>query len=283
MGIKSRRYKVPPMPVLLFVMVAAAGDAAAEPPPVPSAESAPTSEATRLPPTEIAATVAPPPVPSAESAPTVQPTPLPPTEIAAPVELVPGVGLTLSPGANFAVYDRTGRRYTTLQFARLVGDTATLTSLETQRDQARVGTAGLAGTGALVILASLLVATNDELAPQYDDYQPDPTLYDSEKEYVAAVDFEQGQYDKATSAWNEQRVGTALFLAGSGGILMVLAPFFGRDGLAKEDRPDKAYARETAQRWVEQYNAAHAAQPAAPTVRVVPVLGPMMAGISGQF
>lgn len=188
----------------------------------------------------------------------------PPPEAAAPVSAAPappGVNLSLRGTTKWSVRDAAGSRYSTVQFARLVGDTATLRKLENERVLAKTGQIGVAVAAGGLLLASLVVATGSFGEPSITDYSVDPAPYATEEEYTAATDFAKGQYDKAVASWQEQRLGTALFLGGSGAICFAVMPFVGRDNDRREDLPNAVYTREEATRLIDAYNTAHPASP----------------------
>ena len=204
---------------------------------------------------------------SAEAVPVVLPPPEPPPPVAAPAlpAFVPGVGLRVEVEgeAPYRVVDASGRRYTTVKLARLVQDKATLTRLDRRRTNSEIGriTAGI--TGGALMIAGIAVVASDAGAPDTDDYAVEPSLYDTEAAYEEAVSFARGQYDKATFAWQQQRLGTTLFLVGSGGIALAAAPFIGKDDERFEELPHLVYDREQIDRMVADYNTLHPANPPA--------------------
>lgn len=174
------------------------------------------------------------------------------------------MNLSLRGTTKWSVRDAAGSRYSTVQFARLVGDTATLRKLENERVLAKTGQIGVAVAAGGLLLASLVVATGSFGEPSITDYSVDPAPYATEEEYTAATDFAKGQYDKAVASWQEQRLGTALFLGGSGAICFAVMPFVGRDNDRREDLPNAVYTREEATRLIDAYNTAHPASPCRP-------------------
>jgi hypothetical protein len=167
------------------------------------------------------------------------------------------VGLRITGSDTWRVKDAAGHRYTSVQFARIVGDTATLQRMSDRREFSKIAQTTAAITGGGLLVASLIVVTSTEGQPDLLDYSVDPTLYDTKEEYEVATDFEKGQYDKAVASWQSQRLGSALFLAGAGGLVLGSSPFIGRDNDRRAERPDLVYKREEAQGWVDKYNAAH--------------------------
>ncbi len=248
-------------------------------------------------------TVVPPPTPDVLPTPAGTPPPaaqpllvevVPP---AAP-SLPPGVGLRLTKGESWRVKDAADLRYTTVQFARLVGDRETLRALDNAREFGKIGGTALAITGGGLLVASLVVVTSNVGQPSILDYAVDPSLYEEEADYDAAEEFAQGQYDKSLTEWQSQRLGSTLFLVGTGAVVLAAAPFVGRDNEKREQRPELVYSRERAQQWVDGYNAAHPpvvplAEPApeAPTpeaaapvrLELQPLVGFGFVGVRGSF
>jgi hypothetical protein len=199
------------------------------------------------------------------------PTPEPAAAGAAPSGQ-PGVNLSLKGTSKWSVRDAAGNRYSTLQFARLVGDRETLQKLENERVLAKTGQIGVAVAAGGLLLASLVVATGNFGEPAITDYSVDPTPYETEEEYDAATAFARDQYDRAVSSWQEQRLGTALFLGGSGAIAFAVMPFVGKDQDRREDLPNVVYTREEATRLVDAYNVANP-----PSAGAVAPDGPVLA------
>lgn len=179
---------------------------------------------------------------------------------------VAGVGLRVEgdPAGRWRLYDAADHRYTSVQFARIVGDKEMLRRLDNEREFGKIGQIAVGVGGGALLLAGLVVVLGDVGVPNVDDYSVDPTNYTSEASYMAAADFERGQYDKALASWQSQRLGTTLFLVGSGGVALASAPFVGRDSDAREDRPHLVYSHARAAELVAAYNTAHLPPAAAP-------------------
>ena len=188
--------------------------------------------------------------------------PVVPMPLPTVVSLPPGVGLRLTKGENWRVKDASDLRYSTIQFARLVGDGETLRRLDRSREFAGIGRTSLAITGIGLLVGSLVVATSTDAQPRRLDYSVDPDLYEDAAAYDAATEFSDDQYEKSLREWQSQRLGSALFLVGSAGVALAASPFIGRDNETVEDRPHCAYGREAAQAWLDRYNAANPPLPA---------------------
>ncbi len=200
-------------------------------------------------------------------APPLVPGEAPPVVVATPLVVLPRTLPTLSlvdDDDGWSVHDEAGRRYNTVQFARLVGDRAMLRRLEDREGMARVGQAGIAIAGGGALLAGVIVAFSNGGAPSVFDYSVDPTDYETAEDYDAAREFEREQYDKAVDAWEAQKLGSAAFLLGVGGVFLATAPFVGRDAFEAAERPSRAYERAEAELIVTQFNAPPAAPASVP-------------------
>ena len=253
------------------------------PPPAPPKEAppgvAPGVSPTGAPPPISALPGFSPPPPAVSPPPSVAPAapPVLVVEIAPPPAaplLPPGVGLRLTKGDSWRVKDAADLRYTTVQFARLVGDRETLRALDNAREFGKIGSTALAISGGGLLVASLVVVTSNIGQPSMTDYSVDPTLYEEEADYDAAEEFAKGQYDKSIAEWQSQRLGSTLFLVGTGAVVLAGAPFIGRDNEKREQRPELVYSRERAQQWVDAYNAAHPPAPPAGAPAPVPAVAP---------
>ena len=277
------------LPMFFFLALTLAR--AAEPPPPVVYDVVVVKKEAPAEPLVVAPAVVPPP-PAAVSPP---PAAVPPPPA---VVLPPGVGLRITKGNNWRVKDASDLRYTTVQFARLVGDAETLRRLDTAREFAGIGRTSLGVTGLGLLVGSLVVATSTDAQPSLLDYSVDPDLYEDDADYDAATEFSDEQYGKALGEWQSQRLGSALFLVGSAGIVLAASPFLGRDNETVEDRPDRAYAREAAAAWVDRYNAANPPMPAPPPapppapeppppdpirLDMQPLVGIGFLGITGRF
>ncbi len=184
---------------------------------------------------------------------------IPPPAPPPPPPLALGVGLRVEgdPAGRWRVYDAADHRYTSVQFARLVADKDMLRRLDNEREFGKIGQAAVGVGGGALLVAGLLVVLGEGGVPNIDDYSVVPADYPSEASYEAAASFEQGQYAKAVASWQSQRLGTTLFLIGSGGVALAAAPFIGRDSEMREERPHLVYRHARAAELVAAYNTAH--------------------------
>lgn len=211
--------------------------------------------------------------PPVESPPVVAPAPAPVV-----TRTLPLLSL-VDEGEAWSVRDEAGRRYNTVQFARLVDDRDMLRRLEDREGMARVGQAGIAIAGGGSLLAGVIVAFSNSGAPSIFDYSVDPTDYETAEDYDAARAFEREQYDKAVDAWEAQKLGSAAFLLGVGGVFLATAPFVGRDAFEAAERPSRAYSRADAEAIVTRFNA----PPPPPPPSVELLVGPGILAARGAF
>ena len=168
---------------------------------------------------------------------------------------------------EWVVQDGGGNPVDTFWLAQAAGDTEAQVLLAKEMKQARIVQWTAVGLGATLIgLAAIPVARIDHALtePQWQDYRDrvQRDNFDSEADYLAAIDEQQALYQndlgafQTASSSNADRRWTALASAGGGVMTLAAAPYAMQGMIEKRREPANTWSRARAEALVESHNRA---------------------------
>ena len=163
------------------------------------------------------------------------------------------------PDPDWAVRDGRGRTLTAVEFASRVGDSAAKARLERDGKTAKTLSISLAaGGGALTVAGLGVLLARESGAPDWDDFDVDPTNYDTNDAYFEAKAQAEADYKAAQRAHRIQaddRVWIAGFLTGSGLLAMGTSAFAGRGVTDRQKQSALYWTPDQADALIRAHNA----------------------------